>query len=60
MSASKYYQTITALADTTENISHPMNDEEVVGYILTGLGPGQRDLFTVITILGNQRQVTLP
>lgn len=37
-----------------------MNDEEVIGYILAGLGPGHSDIFTAITILSNERKVTLP
>ncbi|XP_023772220.1 uncharacterized protein LOC111920875 [Lactuca sativa] len=42
------------------NIGHLMTGEEVIGYILAGLDPGHGDLFTAITMLGNQRAVTLP
>lgn len=59
MSASEYYQKMTALADTMANIGHPMTDEEVIGYILAGLGPGHGDLFTAITILSNNQEVKL-
>lgn len=60
MSVSEYYQKMTGFADTMANIGHPMTDEEVIGYILAGLGPGHSDLFTAITVLSNQRAVTLP
>lgn len=60
MSASEYYQKMTALADTMANIGQPMSDDEVIGYILVGLGPGHGDLVTAITVLSNQRPVTLP
>ena len=39
---------MTSLADTMANIGHPMTDEEVIDYILAGLGPGHSDLFTAI------------
>ena len=51
---------MTALADTVANIDHHMTDEEVIGYILAGLGPGHGDLFTAITMLSNQNTGTLP
>ncbi|XP_020251834.1 cold shock domain-containing protein 3-like [Asparagus officinalis] len=60
MSAAEYYQKMTGLADTMAHIGRPMSDEEVIGYILAGLGPGHSDLFTAITVLSNQRAVTLP
>lgn len=59
LSASEYYQKITGLADTMANIGHPVTDEEVIGYILAGLGPGHGDLFTTITVLSNQQEVKL-
>lgn len=59
MNVSEYYQKMTSFANTMANIGHPMIDEEVLGYILAGLGPGHGDLFTAITVLGNQRAVTL-
>ncbi|GKC14417.1 retrotransposon protein, putative, ty1-copia subclass, partial [Tanacetum coccineum] len=40
MTAAKYYQKMTGFADTMANIGQPMNDEEVIGYMLAGLGPG--------------------
>nr|KAJ0202206.1 hypothetical protein LSAT_V11C600315240 [Lactuca sativa] len=55
----QYYHKMTNLADTMANIDHPMTDEEVIGYILAGLGPGHGDLFTAIIVLGNQQAVTL-
>lgn len=58
-SASEYYQKMTALADTMANIGHPMTDEEVIGYILVGLGAGHGDLFTAITVLSNNQEVKL-
>nr|KAJ0214523.1 hypothetical protein LSAT_V11C400210300 [Lactuca sativa] len=60
LSAAEYYQKMTTLADTMENISHPMTDDEVIGYILVGLGPGHGDLFTAIIVLSDQLKVTLP
>lgn len=51
---------MTALDDTMANIGHPMTNEEVTWYILLGLGPSHWDLFTVITMLSNQKAVTLP
>lgn len=51
---------MVGFADTMANIGQPMNDEEVIGYILAGLGPGHGDLFTAITVLSNEWQVTLP
>lgn len=60
MSAAEFYHIITGLADTMANIGHPLSDEEVIGYILAGLGPGHSDLFTAIAVLSNQRAVTLP
>lgn len=60
MSAAEYYQKMMGFADTMANIGHPMSDEEVIGYILAGLRPGHSDLFTAITVLSNQRAVTLP
>nr|KAJ0185285.1 hypothetical protein LSAT_V11C900476660 [Lactuca sativa] len=60
LSAAEYYQKMTTLADTMANIGHPMTDEDVIGYILAGLGPGHGDLFTAITVLSDQHKVTLP
>lgn len=51
---------MTGLVDTVANIGHPMTDEEVIGYILAGLGPGHGDLFTTIIVLSNQQALTLP
>ena len=55
MSASEYYQKMTRLADTMANIVHHMSDEEVISYILVGLGPDHGDLFTAITLLINSQ-----
>lgn len=60
MTASEFYHKMTSLADTMANIGHPMTDEEVIGYILAGLGPGHGDLVTAITVMSNQNSVTLP
>ena len=60
MTAAEYYQKMTGFADTMANIGQPMTDEEVIGYILAGLGPGHGDLFTAITIVSNERTITLP
>lgn len=60
MSASEYYHKMTGLADTMDNIGHAMTNEDVIVYILAGLGPGHGDLFTFITVLSNQREVALP
>lgn len=60
MSIAEYYQKMTGFADTMANIGQPMNDEEVIGYILAGLGPGHSDIFTAITVLSDKRKVTLP
>ena len=49
---------MTTLADTIANIGHPMTNEEVIGYILAGLGPSHGDLFTAITVLNDQHKVT--
>lgn len=35
LSAAEYYQKMTGFANTMANIGQPMNDEEVIGYILT-------------------------
>ena len=51
---------MTTLSDTMANISHPKTDEEVIGYIIDGLGPGHDDLFTSITVISDQHKVTLP
>ena len=51
---------MTALADTMANIGQPMSDDEVIGYILASLGPRHGHLVTAITVLSNQRPVTLP
>ena len=51
---------MTGFADTMANIGQPMTDEEVIGYMLAGLGPGHGDLFTAITVLSNEGKVTLP
>lgn len=59
LSAAGYDQKMTGLADTMANIGHPMTDEEVIGYILAGLGPGHGDLFTAITVLSNNQEVKL-
>ena len=58
-SAVEYYHKMIMLADTMANIGQPMADEEVIGYILAGLGEEFKDLTTTITILNNNRQVTL-
>ncbi|KAL7595576.1 hypothetical protein Lser_V15G29196 [Lactuca serriola] len=60
MSADKYYQKMTGFANTMENIGQPMGVEEVIGYILAGLGPGHSNLFTAIAALSNEHKVTLP
>ena len=59
MSASEYYQKMTTLADTMANIGHPITDEEVIRYILAGLGPEHGDLFTAIIVLSNNQEVKL-
>ncbi|XP_052624977.1 uncharacterized protein LOC128132442 [Lactuca sativa] len=60
LNASEYYLKMTSLVDTMTNIGHPMLDEEVIGYILAGLGPCHDDLFTAIIVLSNQDTITLP
>ena len=60
MTAAEYYQKMTGFADTMANIGQPTNDEEVIVYMLAGLGPRHSDLFTAITVLSNERKVTLP
>lgn len=60
LTASEYYQKMTGYADTMANIGHPMQDEEVIGYILAGLGPSHGDLFIAIPVLSNQQTNTLP
>lgn len=50
---------MTTLVNTRANISHPMSDEEVIGYILADLGLGHDDLFTAITVLRNNQEVKL-
>ncbi|KAM0879310.1 hypothetical protein ACQ4PT_034299 [Festuca glaucescens] len=55
-SAVEYYHKMIMLADTMANIGQPMAVEEVIGYILAGLGDEFKDL---ITILNNNREVTL-
>ena len=42
------------------NIGNLILDEEVIGYILAGLGPCHDDLFTAIIVLSNQDTITLP
>jgi hypothetical protein len=54
-SAVEYYHKMIMLADTMANIGQPMADEEVIGYILAGLGDEFKDLTTAITILNNNR-----
>lgn len=34
MSVVEYYQKMTCFADTITNIGQPMNDEEIIGYVL--------------------------
>ena len=60
LSAAKYYHKMTGFVDTMANIGQTMNDEEVIGYMLAGLGPSHDDLFTAITVVSNERKVTLP
>ena len=60
MSAAEYYQKMVGFVDTIAYIGQPTNNEEFIGYILAGLGPGHGDLFTTITVLRNERKVTLP
>lgn len=47
------------LADSIANICQNMTYEEVIRYILVKLGPGHRDLFTIITFLSNQHELKL-
>lgn len=39
LSATEYFQKMKSLADTMAAVGHPMDDEEVIGYMITGLGP---------------------
>lgn len=60
MSVAEYYQRMTGFANTMANSGQPLNDEEIIGYILAVLGPEHDDLLTSIIVLSNERKVTLP
>jgi hypothetical protein len=48
-----YFRHMKSLADTLAAIGKPLHDEEIVSYILAGLGPDYDALVTLLTIRNN-------
>jgi hypothetical protein len=46
MMAADYFQKMKTLADTMASIGSPLQDEEILGYMLTGLGSEYEALVT--------------
>jgi hypothetical protein len=49
MSAAAYYHKMKGYADTMASLGHPLTDEEVLGYMLAGLGADYEPLVTSVT-----------
>ena len=49
LGAAVYFNKMKGFADTMASIGHPLSDEEVLGYILAGLGPEYEPLVATIT-----------
>ncbi|KAL6650072.1 hypothetical protein ACP70R_014296 [Stipagrostis hirtigluma subsp. patula] len=49
MTAAAYFQKMKGLADTMASIGNPLSDEEVLGYMLAGLGADFEPLVATIT-----------
>ena len=49
LTASEYYRKMRGFADAMASIGKPLNDEEVLGYILAGLGPEFEPLVASVT-----------
>jgi hypothetical protein len=50
MSAAVYFQQMKGYADTMASLGHPLTDEEILGYMLAGLGAEYESLVTSITM----------
>jgi hypothetical protein len=48
MTAAAYFQKMKGYADTMASLGHPLSDEEVLGYMLAGLGSDFEPLVTSI------------
>ena len=49
LTASEYYRKMRGFADAMASIGKPLTDEEVLGYILAGLGPEFEPLVASVT-----------
>jgi hypothetical protein len=49
MTATAYYHKMKGYADTMASLGHPLTDEEILDYILAGLGAEYESLITSIT-----------
>lgn len=49
MTAAAHFQKMKGLADTMASIGNPLTDEEVLGYMLAGLGSEYESLFAFVT-----------
>jgi hypothetical protein len=50
MSIPAYYHKMKGYADTMSSLGHPLTDEEVLGYMLVGLGADYEPLVTSVTM----------
>ena len=57
LSAADYFRKMKNLAHTLSTISMPLRDDEIISYILAGLGPDYDSLVT--TIATNTSDITL-
>jgi hypothetical protein len=49
MSASEYYKMMKGYADTLEATDHALTKEEILGYMLSGMGPEYEPLVAALT-----------
>lgn len=49
LGAAEYFDKMKGFADTMASIGHPLSDEEILGYMLAGLGPVYEPLVATIT-----------
>jgi hypothetical protein len=49
MEATAYYHKMKGYAETIASLGHPLTDEEILGYMLAGLGAEYESLVTSIT-----------
>ncbi|XP_062188948.1 uncharacterized protein LOC133892278 [Phragmites australis] len=50
MTVTEYYHKMKGLADTMATVGHPLHDDEVIGYIMTGIGPEFDPLMASLTV----------